>query len=170
MFHSPVLMFFAHKTHKWLLSLLCAKSVNSTQGEKSVSLENCGIRFDEAQKDVTYQKCLWSILASSSELCCVNNVLPAGWGRGFFCSAQHWWGQSWSAECQPWASQGKEKGMYWTASCDGTHRWWWCISSAAKGWEWAWPRGGSGGVSSTGVSAWRNGAKKMEPGSFLWHP
>lgn len=114
-------------------------------------------------------KCVFEAFWTAA-MCCVNNVLPAGWMWGFFCSAQCWWGHTWSAECQHWHSQGKrEKDILDSISWWNT-RWWWCISSTAKDWELSLVQRRFGGVSLIWITAWREGAKKLEPDSFLWCP
>lgn len=145
---------------------MIAKSSHFHVQKYSPQEEECMIRklvsnLMKAQKDVTYQICLGSILASSNELCCRLREGP------LLCSAllrPH-------LEC--WVPAlgfpAKEKWINWPPSHERTQRWWWCISSTAAGWELSLAQRRLGGYLIY-MGKWLEGGAKMEPGSFLWCP
>lgn len=124
----------------------------------------------KAQKDVTCQECLWSILASSNELCFLTMCCPQA--EGGVSSALLSAGEATPGGQSASTGLPREKRN----GCTGQHLVMGHTDDDGasllqpKAESWAWPRGGSGGVSSIRVSAWRDSAKKMEPGSFLWCP
>jgi len=104
----------------------------------------------------------------------LGKVLPEGWGRGSFPSAQHWWGHTWSTLSSSGLPSTREPWTYWRQSSEGQWRWLrdWNISPMKNDWEsWdcsAWRREGSGGILAMYTNTWSEAAKKMEPGSFQW--
>ena len=98
----------------------------------------------------------------------LGGLFPASQGRWSFPSTQLCQVCIWSPVSSSELHCTGEIWTYWRESINGPQRWW--GNKAPNIWGSAWRRKGSGGILSAYINTWREGTKKMEPGSFQWCP